>query len=214
MKCSPLLATHGCRGGSRLPKGGRGPAKEGGRERGKTKHPKRTGHSPTTLCTVLEQSPLERKSGRCAQRKKPGNWHKFLCPGRLLRSNESFKVPRLQPTRRVLTGWWRAWVKLCRVPAQEQPPYESGFLQKQLLRKSRLFHQRSHNSYREGPGIASITVQRRLKSREAGGKSGEGRGSPQGTQLMRTSAPGISLRAPRHTSGRSPRGSSLCPWLY
>lgn len=103
------------------------------------KHPKRTGHSPTTLCTVLEQSPLERKSGRCAQRKKPGNWHKFLCPGRLLRSNESFKVPRLQPTRRVLTGWWRAWVKLCRVPAQEQPPYESGFLQKQLLRKSRLF---------------------------------------------------------------------------
>lgn len=136
---------------------------------------------------------MERKSGRCAQRKKPGNRHRFLCPGRLLRSNESFKIPRLQPPRRVLTGWWRVWVKLCRVPAQEQPPYESGVLQKQLLRKGRLFHQRSHNSCREGPGIASITVQRRLKFREAAGKSGEGRGSPQGTQLMRTSAPAISV---------------------
>lgn len=208
-------------GNARLPRRlpppqGREGASEGrreeGREQGKTKHPKRTGHSPTTLCTVLEQSPLERKSGRCAQRKKSGNRHRFLCPGRLLRSNESFKIPRLQPPRRVLTGWWRVWVKLCRVPAQEQPPYESGVLQKQLLRKGRLFHQRSHNSCREGPGIASITVQRRLKFREAGGKSGEGRGSPQGTQLMRTSAPAISLCVPRHTTGRSTRGSSLCPW--
>lgn len=40
------------------PKGGRGRAKEGARERGKKKHPKRAGGSPTTLWTVLELGAL------------------------------------------------------------------------------------------------------------------------------------------------------------
>lgn len=49
------------------PKGGRGRAKEGGRERGKKKYPKRAGGSPTTLWTVLELGPLGRNLGRWAQ---------------------------------------------------------------------------------------------------------------------------------------------------
>lgn len=63
-----------------------------------------------------------------------------------------------------------ACVKLWRGSGLKQTSCESGAPPKQALKERRLFHQRSLHSHREGPVIASITVQRRrLKFQEAQG---------------------------------------------
>ena len=82
------------------PKGGRGRAKEGGRERGKKKHPKRVGGSPTTLWTVLELGPLGRNLGRWAQRWEHTEYidTKFSVPVAFVEARNLSWTPGLQHT--------------------------------------------------------------------------------------------------------------------
>lgn len=152
--------------------------KEGGREGRENETPQRAGCTPNTLWTVLELSPLGRKSGRWKQRKPPQETDRtFSVSGRLPGTNEIFQGSQ------ATAHWEREGGReaLSRVwPGVGVAAVNTGFLASDSLEKaSSFFRILITRPRREGPGSAPITVpRRRLKFQETGGGGGEQREVP------------------------------------
>lgn len=133
---------------------------------------------------------MGRKSGWWKQKKSTGNRHKFLCPGALPRTNESFQASSPGGE-----GRREGWGGLRQGPGPERDcrgggPVSQGFLTSNNLEKAGSFIRglitRLHI---EGPGIVlSLRKGDRNSWRLSGGRRATG-GSPQVVRPTRISAP-------------------------